>query len=197
MLTKVYLDGVLGAKFGDEWEFEISSPKEAIQMIEANNPGIVGWLKINSRKYPHYKVTVEHYDGTVDEISEERFVSTCNMKTIRFTPIIEGSGKWYGVIVGVIVMIIGVLVAIYGDPSVGAAIFQWGAEMTIVALIVAVTTKTPKRMNMNNGNGSSASLLSSGFANSQNTATQGTPVPIIYGQCLVGSQPISVGTIIE
>lgn len=196
MLTKVYLDGIMGSKFGDEWEFEINSPREALQMIDANSPGFLGWIKTNSGKYSQYQVVVEYENGNTEELSDDTFLVNRKMKSIRFVPIISGAGKWWGVVVGVIVMIIGIIMIVFEIPY-GFEVFRQGAIMTAAALITAIATPDPKKPKIETRT-DSKSLFSSGFGGVEHTSEQGVPVPVIYGRYLVkGARPISAGVVIE
>lgn len=197
MLTKVYLEGALGERFGREWEFEINSPSEALKMVDANNPGVACWLRMHAGKFTHYRVIVETEAGVESALCEGSYQLNCKMKSVRFVPIIEGAGKFGNMIIGAIVVIIGVVYGIYTeDWATAAEIIQAGVNMMAVSAITALTTKTPKPPDQNQ-NYEAKNLVSTAFASTENTTEQGYPVPVIYGRCRVGSRVISSCSVIE
>ena len=71
MLTKVILDGAMGKHFGRRWDFLVSSPAEALRMVEANKPGLRAWIVSKAQKFSSYKVTCEYEDGTKEVLAED------------------------------------------------------------------------------------------------------------------------------
>ena len=43
-MRKVYLEGKLGEKFGDEWTLAVNTPAEALQAIAVQRPGFRKFL---------------------------------------------------------------------------------------------------------------------------------------------------------
>ena len=43
-MRKVYLEGILGEKFGEEWNLAVNSPAEAMQAIAAQRSGFKQFL---------------------------------------------------------------------------------------------------------------------------------------------------------
>ena len=43
-MRKVYLEGVLGDKFGHEWNLDVASPTEALQAIAVQRQGFKQYL---------------------------------------------------------------------------------------------------------------------------------------------------------
>lgn len=191
MLTKVYLDGPIGEQFGNEWELDISSAREAIKMIDANSPGIIKWVRDHAQKYSHYQVVVEYQSGDTESLSEDDYLQCRGMTSIRFVPIIEGSGKWTNAIIGAVLIVIGTVFPQYGG------LVSTGWKMLATGVISALLTRTGNVRLASSSGGSGNELLSEVFDGPTNNMTQGAPVPLIYGRCLVGSQVISAGVIID
>ena len=199
MLTKVFLDGPMGKEFGEEWEFEVSSPREALTMVEANKPGLFGWLRMHASKYTHYQVVVEYEDGHTEQLSEETFPMNRKMVSIRFIPHIEGSGKLGQAIAGAVLIVVGAIINYASGGSlswIGTPMMKIGVGMLISGVIAALTTKT-SNATLSSPGAESKSLTSYTFDGPTNTTQQGVPVPLIYGRCLVGSQVISAGLSVE
>lgn len=193
MLTKVYLEGVMGDQFGHEWELEIASPAEAIRLIDANSPGLLNWIRGNVRKYSHYQVVVEYQDGATEPLNDGTYLKDRVMASVRFVPVIAGSGKWTNAIVGAILIVVGY----YVGGQQGAGMMKMGASMMIGGVIQALTTRTSNARLSSDSARESKSLVSEGFDGPVNTVQQGTPIPLIYGRVMVGSQVISAGLVVD
>lgn len=183
-LTKVILDGPLGTRFGKEWNLAVSTPTQALQLIEANEPGFGAWLRANQAKYANYRVTITGRNGKKMTLDNNTFdLQRSQPAVIRFTPITAGASAVARVVVGVVLMI----ASFYAGPA-GPGLFAAGASMALGGLIEILSPR-PKADTTAAGDGTINSYYFNGAAN---TATQGNPVPLIFGRCLVGSQAVSV-----
>ena len=187
MLTKVRLDGVLGKKFGKEWELDVSSPSEALRMIEANQPGLRAWLSENVKTYDGYQVTCVYENGKEEELNDATYSMPRNSLTmIRFTPVMTGSSSTVKMIVGAI--IIAADLYFTGGSS---GFWKVGAALMLGGIVEALSPR-PKM-----GDYNSDSISSYYFDGPANTDAQGSPVPLIYGRVLVGSHPISASITVD
>ena len=189
-LTKIILDGPLGKKFGRKWELAVNSPREALSLIQANEPGLFNWLRQNAKKYSKYAIVCKH-GGKMEEFNEEQYQrQQGKFDEIRFVPVIEGAGAVARIVVGVVLMIASIWCPALAPYA--AQMFAAGAALTIggVAELLAPKPKTDK--------GSTAEHKGSYYFNGPaNTTEQGVPVQLIYGRCLVGSHAISAGVTID
>lgn len=190
MLTKIILEGPMGKKFGKEWELVVDSPSEALRMIDANKPGLFAWIKQNLAKYNEYHVVCEYEDGTVEDLNDESYKLNRKCKLIRFVPVIKGSGGngiWQTVL-GIVLIVVGV---VFETPN----LIYMGAAMVIGGVAQMLAPK-PKIADMDKDSGANneASYFFDGPAN---TSTQGVPVQLIYGRCLVGSHTISAAVTVD
>lgn len=194
MLTKVILEGPMGKKFGKEWELIVDSPSEALRMIDANKPGLFAWIKSNLAKYNEYHVVCEFEDGTVEDLNEESYKLDRKCKEIRFVPVIKGSGGngvWQTVL-GIVLIIVGVFTTIFGNYS--GSVIMLGVGL-LAGGVAAMLAPKPKMGDMSQqGAKNEASYFFDGPAN---TSTQGVPVQLIYGRCLVGSHTISAAVTVD
>ena len=179
-LTKVVLDGPLGTRFGKEWNLAVSTPAEALQLIEANKPGFGAWIRSNQAKYANYRVTVISTTGKRMRLDNDTFDLRRNQPAeIRFTPVTAGASAGVRVVVGVALMISAIWL--------GPAAFS-GVLAIAIGGLVAILSPRPK---IDTTAAVDAASNSYYFDGASNTATQGNPVPLIYGRCLVGSQAVS------
>lgn len=188
MLTKVILDGPLGKRFGSEWDLAVSTPNEAIRMIEANHPGIVPWIRMNSTKFANYRVTITDQHGKKVKLNNDTYgLQRSRPATIRFTPIVTGRSAGARIVVGAILIIVGTFF-----PALGAFTIPMGVGLAIGGLVEMLSPQPKKEKNGTNSDGTSYY-----FNGAVNTSTQGNPVALVYGRHLVGSQAVSVSITID
>jgi predicted phage tail protein len=189
MLTKVRLDGVMGKKFGKEWELDVSSPAEALRMIEANSPGLKSWVVQNRDKYSAYRVICVYDDGREEALDDDTYVATrTNLKLIRFSPTVAGSSGVVKVIVGAL-LIIG---SFYVPGPWSKFMFQAGVSLALSG-VIEILSPRPKLPDGSNED----SAKSFYFDGAVNTEMQGRPIPLIYGRVLTGSHPISASISVD
>lgn len=192
MLTKVILEGPMGKKFGKEWELDVESPSEALRLIEANKPGLFAWIKQNLEKYSEYNVVCEYEDGSIESLDDESYKLNRQCTVIRFVPVIKGAGSTFRVVLGIVLIIVGVFTTIFGDYSGSVIMLGVGLLASGVAQMLAPKPK------MNDNSGSDGRGEGSYFFDGPaNTSTQGVPVQLIYGRCLVGSHTISAAVSVD
>lgn len=184
MLTTVTLDGAMGKQFGKRWELEINSPAEALRLIEANRPGLRAWVRQKLAKYSSYQVSCEYEDGKKELLDDGSYPLSRKLKSIRFTPVIEGRGNAAKIVVGALLIVASLVATAYGFPMVGKMLFSMGASLVMTGVIGALSPQ-PKK----DTPGSTAT--SNYFDGPANTTAQGVPVQLIYGRVLAGSHAIS------
>lgn len=190
MLTKVILDGPMGKEFGREWELDISSPRDAIRLINANNPALIPWMRQNAQKYSKYAVICKSGDR-IEEFSEEQYrQQEGKFDEIRFVPVVEGAGNVFRAVVGIVLIVVDYMT---GYAS-GGYLSAMGAGL-ILGGVAGMLAPKPK-VNFNSGSGA-ANTQSYYFDGPADTTAQGAPVALIYGRCMVGSQAISAAVTVD
>jgi predicted phage tail protein len=113
---------------------------------------------------------------------------------IRIVPVISGSkaGLFQTVIGVALIVVASVMIVLSGTTATPlmASLMSAGIAMTIggVAQMLAPVPKTPDQL------ASPENKPSYLFNGAFNSTQQGLPVPVVYGQMLVGSSVIAVGT---
>lgn len=196
MLTTIRLDGAMGKKFGKTWELMVDSPGEAVRLIDANMPGFRAWIHEQARKFSSYKITCAYESGETELLTDETFAQRRKLKSIRFTPIIEGRGNGTKFVVGAIIVAVATMAAPF---TAGGSLAAWGpglammgASMMLAGVIGALSPQPTQE-----SGDKPANLASHYFNGAVNTTQQGNPVQLIYGRVLVGSQVISAEMSIE
>lgn len=155
-----------------------------------------------------YRVTVGGY-----ELSESELHDPAGQQEIRIIPVIAGAGGDSGggvwkVIAGVALIALAIInplgiTAAIGTFGIGSAVAVTTAVGVIgVGLVLGGTAqlltpqpKTPNGIGMGTSGTESQTdpRKSYSFSGIQQTSRQGVPVPIVYGETLVGSVVISAG----
>lgn len=188
MLSTIRIYGRL-AKFLKRRVFkaDVSSAAEAVRFLLANFPHLEPELGQG-----HYRVSVGAFDLSEDELGHPT-----GQQEIKIVPVVVGAGAVGRIIAGV------ALIAL--SFAAGAGAFGLALAKNLGAIAVA------KGIGISLALGGVSQLLSPvptvpqgpnteqdprksySFSGVQNTSRQGVPVPVVYGETLVGSIVISAG----
>jgi predicted phage tail protein len=184
MLRKIKLYGKLAKFIGHRvLEADVATAAEAVRFLVTNWPELEKHMADQ-----YYRVSVGSYDLVADELHDP-----AGQQEIKIVPVMTGAGAVGRIIAGIALVAFSLLL-----PGVGAAI--GGALMTKIGLLggalilggvaqlLTPTPKVPTGPDTQNDPRKSYS-----FSGIQNTSRQGTPVPIVYGETIVGSVVISAG----
>jgi predicted phage tail protein len=176
MLRTIRVYGRL-AKFLKRRSFkaEIASAAEAVRFLLANFPALEPELAKG-----HYRVSVGDYDLTQDELGDPAGGE------IRIIPVVVGAGAAGRIIAGVALVAIGLFVP--GIGALGVQLLVGVGASLILGGVAQLLTPVPKA-----GKDDKDPRKSFSFSGVQNTSRQGVPVPVVYGEMLVGSVVISAG----
>ena len=180
MLRKIKLYGKLAKFVGHRiLEADVASAAEAVRFLVANWPALERHMADQ-----HYRVSVGTYDLELEELHHP-----AGQQEIKIVPVMAGAGATGRIIAGIALVAIGLFV-----PGIGALGVQIlvgvGASLVLggVAQLLTPTPKVPTGPDTQNDPRKSYS-----FSGIQNTSRQGVPVPIVYGETIVGSVVISAG----
>jgi predicted phage tail protein len=180
MLRKIRLYGKLAKFIGHRvLEADVATAAEAVRFLLANWPELERHMADQ-----HYRVSVGSYDLVADELHDP-----AGQQEIKIVPVMTGAGAVGRIIAGIALVAVGLFV-----PGIGALGVQLlvgvGASLVLggAAQLLTPTSKIPTGPDTQNDPRKSYS-----FSGIQNTSRQGTPVPIVYGETIVGSVVISAG----
>jgi predicted phage tail protein len=165
---------------------EVASAAEAVRFLIANFPQIEKHIADQ-----HYRVSLGQRDLDLEEIHDP-----AGQQVIKIIPVVTGAGAAGKIIAGVALIALASVVSL-GTLTIGATAialnsvaFGLGASLVLggVAQLLTPTPTTPTGQNSDQDPRKSYS-----FSGIQNTSKMGTPVPICYGETLVGSVVISAG----
>jgi predicted phage tail protein len=168
----------------------VSSAAEAVRFLLVNFP----WLE-RHMSAQYYRVTVGGFGLTLDDLHHP-----VGQQEIRIIPVIGGAGGDVGQILLGVALVIGSFfipgAAAIGTLGLSAPIAVKGLVASIglfmtLGGVAGLLTPTPQ-LSLGS-DGANDPRKSYSFSGIQNTSRQGVPVPIVYGETLVGSVVISAG----
>lgn len=205
MLRTVVLHGAL-AQFGASFDLDVKSPVEAIRALIVQ---IRGFRQALSEG--HYRVLKAKTEHLPEDLSlEELKLRLGRNNEIHIVPVIEGSSSGWGKILAGVAIIGLAIAAPYALGLAGglAATIPGTAIATIgfsgitfggiaglgaaIALggVAQMLSPAPTQAGGSASVDTKASFL---FGSADNVTQQGVPVPLVFGEFVVGSVVISVG----
>jgi predicted phage tail protein len=197
MLRKIKLYGKLAKFIGHRvLEADVATAAEAVRFLLANWPELEAHMSDQ-----HYRVSIGTYDIDLEELHHP-----AGAAPISFVPVVAGAGA-----VGRIIAGIALIALSFGIASLAAGAALAGSLSGFALQAIAFGTQAGLLAGIGLALGGVAQLLtptpkvpqgpdkqddprkSYSFSGIQNTSRQGVPVPIVYGETLVGSVVISAG----
>ena len=199
MLRKIKLYGKLAKFIGHRvLEADVATAAEAVRFLLANWPELEAHMSDQ-----HYRVSIGTYDLAAEELHDP-----AGAAPISFVPVVAGAGGGFGkILIGIALIAASFLLpgagafgtfSIFGQAAVAGgfatgiatALSLVGASL-ILGGIAQLLTPTPKLTQGADSEGDPRKSYS--FSGVQNTSRAGVPVPVVYGETLVGSVVISAG----
>lgn len=188
-MVKVKLGGILGKEFGEEWNLNVKSPREAVRAIAANNPLFKNFIYANKNLFFRFKINDK------DAQSRKQIcVFNEKLKSVEICPVFVGGmdKNTFGtiqIIAGAILIIAGIIIGVtLGWTGVGGAFavaFIFAGLALLASGVITLLTPTPEAQKPANQRRSNL------FDSGADTATQGIPVPLIYGTMFVEGFPVA------
>ena len=198
------------AKFLGQRSFKaaVNTPIEAIRFLLANFPQVESHIAEN-----HYKISVGRNPLQIGDQPELLTYPTAEFEPIRIIPVLGGAGSSGGQIaagLGLIALsfllpgaglfgatsLFGVTAAQGGAvlAGLGTAFSAVGASLVLTGVSQLIApTSTPNGLATSGSDSASDPRKSFSFSGIQNVSRQGVPVPIVYGEVIVGSVVVSAG----
>jgi predicted phage tail protein len=214
-MVKVILHGSLGKEIGEEWEFEALSVSEALRAIEVNTKKLRKWLITNKDNYA-FEILVNKSNlfseqPELDSLEKIKNSELCiqfedKIQTIDIVPMIIGAGFWdfkwlfdnpvAKIVVGASAVVGAIALGVYTPyllPAVALGIAGLGL---IAAGTSALLSKPPPSTPFSAKQADPIAGASEGGATSYlfngpvSTVGEGGPVPIGYGELIVGGNNV-------
>ena len=184
MLRKIKLYGALAKFIGHRvLEADVATAAEAVRFLLANWPELEAHMSDQ-----HYRVSIGSYDLELEELHHP-----AGAAPISFVPVVAGAGAIGRILIGVAIIAFAIVTAGAGIAGLGLgfsastaiSIGLVGASL-IIGGIAQLLTPTPST-----GKDEGDPRKNFSFSGVQNTSRAGVPVPVVYGETLVGSVVIS------
>lgn len=176
-LRTVILPGELAKKFGKYHKMLVSSPAEAVRALCLTMKGFQEHLTTSHSRGIEYAVFVGKDNVGKDDLK----IKSSADKPIKIVPIIKGSKQ------GVLQTVLGVALVVVGVVFQQPWAVQLGAALALGGVVQMLTPQT------STSSTDSSSKTSYTFSGPVNTTAAGNPVPLLYGELIVGSAVISAG----
>jgi predicted phage tail protein len=189
MLRKIKLYGKLAKFIGHRvLEADVATAAEAVRFLLANWPELEAHMSDQ-----HYRVSIGTYDLELEELHHP-----AGQAPISFVPVVAGAGATGRIILGALLIIGafftgGATIGLLGlaAPVAVSSVLLFAGATLLLGGVAQLLTPTPKvKQGADNQDDPRKSYSFSGI---QNTSRAGTPVPIVYGETVVGSVVISAG----
>jgi predicted phage tail protein len=184
MLRKIKLYGRLAKFIGKRvLEADVSSAAEAVRFLLANWPELERHMADQ-----HYRVSLGAYDLVEDELHDP-----AGKQPIKIVPVVAGAGAVGRIIAGAALIVASIFIpgtALIFGTALKGLVLGIGTSLALGGVAQLLTPTPTLSLGTDSPNDPRKSYSFSGI---QNTSRQGTPVPIVYGEMLVGSVVISAG----
>jgi len=192
MLRKIKLYGRLAKFVGQRvFEADVASAAEAVRFLLVNFPQLEKHMADQ-----HYRVSVGKYALTAEELQDP-----AGQQEIKIVPVLAGAGGATGRIIVGALLIAGAfftggatigLLGLAAPVAVSTVLAGIGATL-VLGGVAQLLTPTPKINAPGTSQDNNDPRKSYSFSGIQQTSRQGVPVPIVYGETVVGSVVISAG----
>lgn len=179
-LKTIRLYGKLGAKFGRVHRLAVANAAEAVRALSVMLPGFESHM---SNAPGGYAV----FYGR-ENVGHEALGHPAGKDDIRIAPIPAGAKQG-----GLFQVIVGIVLIVAGAVTYNPALMMAGAAMAIGGAVMMLSPQPSAAESADSANNRS----SYAFNGPVNTEAQGNPVPLLYGELIVGSAVISGGVYVE
>lgn len=181
----IRLYGQLGAKFGRVHRLAVINTAEAVRALSVTVKGFEAYLMQARARGIEFACFIGK-----DNINEEGLTFPVGKSDIRIAPIIKGAKRG-----GLFQTIIGVAMIVVGNYAFGGLPWLINAGIAVTLGGVAqLLSPTQQGLSTKDGPENGASY---NFNGPVNVTAQGNPVPLLYGEMMVGSATVSAGIFSE
>lgn len=199
-LRTVRLYGRLGAQFGRMHRLAVASCAEAVQALAVLLPGFEREMMTSRERGVGYACFLGKRN-----LSEDRLCDPAGGEDIRIAPMVQGAkrGGLFQVVLGAalffaapyIAPFVGNVAGALGFDAINAlvatssALSGMGAAMMLGG-VAQLLSPQQRGLSAKDGPDNGASY---NFNGPVNTTAQGNPVPLLYGELIIGSATVSAG----
>lgn len=189
-MTMIELSGTLGKMFGKVHHRLISTTHEAGIALANTIPGFEKFMISSEERGLTYAIFKNNKNIGLDDLG---FPVTGEV--IRIVPVVVGSKKsgFLQTILGAVIVAAGAVATFVFDQPWGVNVMMAGGAMMLGG-VVQMLSPQPAGLARKESADNKASYA---FGGVTNTASQGYPVPLLYGKRRIGGAIISAGIYVE
>lgn len=189
-MTRIELSGTLGEMFGKVHHRLISTTHEAGIALANTIPGFEKFMISSEERGLTYAIFKNNKNIGLDDLG---FPVTGEV--IRIVPVVVGSKKsgFLQTILGAVIVAAGAVATFVFDQPWGVNVMMAGGAMMLGG-VVQMLSPQPAGLARKESADNKASYA---FGGVTNTASQGYPVPLLYGKRRIGGAIISAGIYVE
>lgn len=198
-LRTIRLYGYLGAQFGRVHRLAVASCAEAVQALCVLLPGFERELMTSKDRGVGYACFLGRRN-----LADDQLFDLVGQEDIRIAPVVQGAkrGGLFTLILGAALFFAAPLLV---NPAMagllgegGAMVFGAGVGSMGKLLMLSGVTQllSPQQKGLSTADGPDNGA-SYNFNGPVNTSAQGNPVPLLYGELIIGSASISAGIFAE
>ncbi|HDG7926142.1 DUF308 domain-containing protein [Klebsiella pneumoniae] len=190
VMMRIELNGPLGKRFGKIHHRLISTTKEAVVALAKTIPGFEKFMITSEDRGLTYAIFQDEKNIGLDDLG-----FPVKGDVIRITPVVIGSKKagLLQTILGVVLVVVGVISTFTPANAAAPYLYSTGASMMLGG-VVQMLSPQPAGLARKESADNKASYA---FGGVTNTASQGYPVPLLYGKRRIGGAIISAGIYTE
>ena len=192
MLTTVILGGPLGKKYGRRFEFMLHRPIDAIKALHCNFPDFVETMQGYADKGMEFRIT-DLSNGRRD-LSLDESTTLNRPKVLRLAPVVAGASEQTAKAntqLAIAAVLAVAAIALSGGTT-APWVVQALAAMSVSFAIQGALGHYAAHQSKKNKREQKEKNPSNLFSNQENVTEAGGPVPVGYGQMMVGSTVIGV-----
>ncbi|HBQ2144335.1 TPA: tail assembly protein [Klebsiella pneumoniae] len=189
-MTRIELSGTLGKMFGKVHHRLISTTHEAGIALANTIPGFEKFMISSEERGLTYAIFKNNKNIGLDDLG---FPVTGEV--IRIVPVVVGSKKsgFLQTILGAVIVAAGAVATFVFDQPWGVNVMMAGGAMMLGG-VVQMLSPQPAGLARKESADNKASYA---FGGVTNTASQGYPVPLLYGKRRIGGAIIPAGIYVE
>lgn len=192
MLTTVILGGPLGKKYGRRFEFMLHRPIDAIKALHCNFPDFVETMQGYADKGMEFRIT-DLSNGRRD-LSLDESTTLNRPKVLRLAPVVAGASEQTAKAntqLAIAAVLAVAAIALSGGTA-APWVVQAMAAMAVSFAIQGALGHYAAHQSKKNKNEQKEKNPSNLFSSQENVTEAGGPVPVGYGEMMIGSTVIGV-----
>ena len=190
VMMRIELNGPLGKRFGKIHHRLISTTNAAVVALAKTIPGFEKFMITSEDRGLTYAIFQDKKNIGLDDLG-----FPVKGDVIRITPVVIGSKKagLLQTILGAVLVVVGVMSTFTPANAAAPYLYSTGASMMLGG-VVQMLSPQPAGLARKESADNKASYA---FGGVTNTASQGYPVPLLYGRRRIGGAIISAGIYVE